>query len=296
MSRCYRVGLVLVSAVFLAVLAVAQQGDVPEKPVKLRALATLEARREGCDKHYINLAMSADGKRLYAVARWEYANTPPPPVPFGQLECWERTEDGAKLVWSADVTERLVSLPTRILALSPDNKHLALGLSDRVVVFDTANGKPVRELLPDMPDGVTDRVIKALAFSPDGRALAGSYWGQKIHVWDFASGKTLKAWQAFDVGCNQILTMRFLESGNVLAITGNYHRVAFYDWQQARQLSAWEVRDLKDEKSTTRYVYDFEIARCGDKTYWVSAHGDSMRGAFFDAASEGYVEVRDAQG
>ncbi|MCS7017217.1 MAG: hypothetical protein NZM42_14015, partial [Gemmatales bacterium] len=70
----HQVALVFGSGLLFAVLAVAQQGNVPEKPAKLTALAMLEERREGCDKRYINLAISSDGQRVYAVAQLIHEN------------------------------------------------------------------------------------------------------------------------------------------------------------------------------------------------------------------------------
>jgi hypothetical protein len=80
---------------------------------------------------------------------------------------------------------------------SPDGRILATGGIDRTVcLWETASQRLITQLAKH------DRSVAALAFSPDGRMLASGdggpvsrFWpanaGQKIHLWEIASGREL---------------------------------------------------------------------------------------------------------
>jgi WD40 repeat protein len=72
--------------------------------------------------------------------------------------------------------------PVMALALSPDQKRLAVGRGDRVLIFDVAAKE--RPLVKDLSSG--DGPVYSLAWSGDGKHLArGGY--RTIRVWDSAS-------------------------------------------------------------------------------------------------------------
>jgi WD40 repeat protein len=87
------------------------------------------------------------------------------------------------------------------VALSPDGKVLAApaqsdgaGVSEQVVLFDTATGKELRRLGEPLGS-----LCAQLAFSPDGKAVAASEWqAGKVHVWDAATGKEVALWKAHE--------------------------------------------------------------------------------------------------
>ena len=71
---------------------------------------------------------------------------------------------------------------------SHDGKELAASstAASQVAVWDTATGKELRRL-----DGV--RVLgRALAFSPNGKYLAGIGADKAVHVWGATTGKDLR--------------------------------------------------------------------------------------------------------
>lgn len=68
---------------------------------------------------------------------------------------------------------------------SPDGKLRAVAAKQAVNLVDGASGKIVRTML-----GHSD-IVQALAFSPDGKALASGGADNVICLWDLASGRLL---------------------------------------------------------------------------------------------------------
>jgi hypothetical protein len=73
---------------------------------------------------------------------------------------------------------------TRVAALSPDGKLLALATPWSIRLLDTANGKEVRRIEGDAARG---RGVGNLKFSPDGKLLAVVTHGS-LDVFDVAKG------------------------------------------------------------------------------------------------------------
>jgi WD40 repeat protein len=101
------------------------------------------------------------------------------------------TPDDVLTVWDADGKE-LFHAPTQFqsvdgLVFSADGKTLAVssGAASQVALWDVDAGKELRRLEEVRVPG------HALAFSPDGKRLAGKGADGAVHVWATASGKDL---------------------------------------------------------------------------------------------------------
>jgi WD40 repeat protein len=82
-------------------------------------------------------------------------------------------------------------------AFSPDGKLLAVASQDRVSVWDSVAGK--ERLLFGMKNGKPrpgDDYVPPVAFSRDGQMLATASRGDGVSLWDPATGKLLRRWEA----------------------------------------------------------------------------------------------------
>src|SRR5262249_10201075 len=132
-------------------------------------------------------------------------------------------------------------------AFSPDSKTLAAAAFRYrdLYLWDLGTGKMQRSLaLPNSPADGHDVRWLALAFSPDGRTLAGLAWhrikaGKKepytttIHLWELATGKVrlkLEDPQA------SLTALAFSPDGGVLATAGKDKVIRFWDVVTGKEL------------------------------------------------------------
>lgn len=107
-------------------------------------------------------------------------------------------------------------------AWSPDGKFLAIGGSPGAYLFEIGAVRPVR-FLP------ADEHLVLLAFSPDGRLLAGQMSNSAVQVWDVPSGRSLYTLE--DIGCwNQGIEFS-PDSGVLSAYCGQTYRWSMDDGQ-----------------------------------------------------------------
>jgi WD40 repeat protein len=184
-----------------------------DKTIRLWDSATGKAGRklEGSDSQVRGLAFFPDGRTLASV---DGTNT----------RIWDVAE-GKVIRQSSKVAFYTGDTPWLIhsVAVSADGKWVAVGLGNDIRVWETANGKEVATLRGHEKMVV----IKALAFSPDGKTLASgsgmsnfqeTHEKKPLRIWDVAEGKEL-----FSLSCHTdgLFSLSYSSDGKRLATAGH---------------------------------------------------------------------------
>src|SRR5262249_20181676 len=77
------------------------------------------------------------------------------------------------------------------IALSRDGKTLAAASSETIFVWNIGTGEEIRKI--KWPGKFPASWVWGLAFSPDGKVLAGACHEGEIKLWDLSSGKELRS-------------------------------------------------------------------------------------------------------
>jgi WD40 repeat protein len=165
------------------------EGDVP-----VRGFAVARDGRIAAQAANIAFLIDPAGKvsRLGDGARWcvDFAEFEPVRDRLVLHRCDKSlalVEDGASGPGRGREAARIIELPTGDymvghVAVSPDGRRIAGGLSDRTVrLWDAATGQVI-----DILRGHSDLVLD-VAFSPDGGELASASYDKTIRIWDLAS-------------------------------------------------------------------------------------------------------------
>jgi WD40 repeat protein/serine/threonine protein kinase len=155
--------------------------------------------------------------------------------------------DGKRLasgsqVWDAQTGQELLSLKGggNNLAFSPDDKRLASATrtwgsgEGGVKVLDAQTGQELLTLKGAAREGIT-----GLAFSPDGKLLAGGSWDETIRLWDAETGRQVARLQGHMSGID---TVAFSPDGQRLASASRDTTVKVW---QTRALTNQEALTLK---------------------------------------------------
>ena len=153
--------------------------------------------------------------------------------------------------------------PALALALSPDQKRLAIASGPALVIRDFA--QPQRPVLHRMEAGV--EAVQSLAWSPDGAKLASGGF-RSVTLWETSSGKALARIEGTFVG--QMTALAFSPDGAKLyaadgepGVSGFIHEIAV---AEKRPAATWKAHDDT--------IYALQIAP--GKPWLASASADKM--------------------
>jgi WD40 repeat protein len=141
--------------------------------------------------------------------------------------------DGALRVWDVQagrpvLTLRNIGGPAPFGVFSHDAKTLATGGihgPHRVRLWDVAKAQERREFMGH------DSAVSALAFSPDGSALASAAYlrgDPHVRLWYPRTGRFLRAWHAHDGGVHAVT---FSPNGATLATAGDFGSATVRLWK-----------------------------------------------------------------
>jgi WD40 repeat protein len=105
------------------------------------------------------------------------------------------TRQGSLYVWNIPArkvahNKKVSSDIVETLALAPDGKSIATSAAGKVVLWEAASGRQLREFTGHLGP------VNILAFSADGKKLAGIDGAGRIVVWNPAAGEPSTAWPA----------------------------------------------------------------------------------------------------
>ncbi|KJA27638.1 hypothetical protein HYPSUDRAFT_197831 [Hypholoma sublateritium FD-334 SS-4] len=134
------------------------------------------------------------------------------------------------------------------VALSPDGKHIAPGLSDKTVrIWDLETGKQVGEPFR----GHTDRV-NSVAFSPDGRRVVSGSGDETLRIWDLEpTGKQIsEPWKGHT---SLVMSVAFSPDGKCVVSGSRDNTVRIWNSEvgeplQGHTSAVWSVAFSPDGK------------------------------------------------
>jgi dipeptidyl aminopeptidase/acylaminoacyl peptidase len=164
------------------------------------------------ERHYWQagqIALSPDGTIL-AVSGWRQENN----RPVGAVKLWDATS-GQELRLLQPHKDWVTAI-----SFSPDGKALAVACQDEAAdIWEVATGKLLRRC-PCPTFQIGDRKYPArvysLAYSPDGKLLAGGNHDGTVFLWDPTDDKVLRSWRIQGGSRN----LAFSPDGKLLASLG----------------------------------------------------------------------------
>ena len=182
------------------------------------AAQALVAQVEGDDAS-TQVALSLDGTVLASANR------------DGRLRLWKITAGARILAFEAPKG----FLPGTAVAVAPSGKRVAVGdAGGHVVLWDVATGKLAMTF--ELPQGP----VHSLAWSPDGKLLAGACEEERVSLFELATGTRT----ALEGHSGPVLALAWSPDGKLLASAGSDGSVRLWDAKAGSPRAQLEVSSL----------------------------------------------------
>jgi len=159
------------------------------------------------------------------------------------------------------------------IAISPDNRMIAIGLEHTIEVWDMQTMTMLAEL------GPYENIITGLSFSPDGRSLAAGSWDTSVDIW------TVDGWTRRELAGHTgfVQTVEFSPDGTKLASAGDDNTMI-----------VWDAASGAETRRVTLESWGVDVAWAPDGSHLAAAVWDgpvhiwSSDGSEVDMLSFGY--------
>jgi WD40 repeat protein len=188
------------------------------------------------------MAVSPDGRFLAAGSR------------DGPVTLWKWGQ------WNRAVANITIAGSVHPLVFSPDGEVLAAGWEENrpggavLRMYRTADG----ELIRTLPGH--GGIIRGLAISHDGKVLASVGGDNKVHVWDFASGKPVAS---FDHGLGEGVSVALSPDGKKVAVGGNT-RIELFELASGVRINGTSALSAMDGIWGLAFSPDGKLLATGD--------------------------------
>lgn len=275
-------------------------GAEPELPVIGRdwisQVALDPSGRVAVVAHIDGMMRTFDVATRSPIAAWEAGSAPAIAVdPAGRVIAVgdNRGSIATYELATGDAVGQLPALSARVKAVgySPDGSILAALTADAVALFDAASGQ-LRRIIEPAPPAGTHVAFMALAFSPDGAAIATSELSGPVRAWDVATGDLL--WRAD--GGEMARSVAFSPDGTTVIASGNPVRT--WSTSDGSAVAGYEslVADQLAFTSTGQLLADGDLRDPRTGQLVATLHDDPLGVHALSVAGDGTALVTSARG